>query len=350
MHFAAPTFEFRFDRAINYTTIYDLIKVTDSQGQPVTVNKRGCKFNQLSSGYGNAVFAIGGNLKVGETYNVSLSGELRDREGLPMVQNAEFSFKAVDVTEGAEARGTVIEDCDGTEPVFRCDMDNTTGVGTSTPSSIVSTTKLFGRSSAKLGYRFADNHDGRVVWAYNGSSVETFTNGDVIGVYVNGDFNNHDLYVGLISGTDVKYTKLAKIDFLGWRYCEVVLDNLEPGYPYTLAAVRLDQETSPVTMNGGICLDNFVRRSAEAGIEGIVAQSPDKGVSAYPVPATDVINVTTDSQAAVESLELLSLSGASMARVYGAASIRVAGLPSGFYFLRVALSDGSESIVRVAVR
>ncbi|MDE7152995.1 MAG: carboxypeptidase regulatory-like domain-containing protein, partial [Muribaculaceae bacterium] len=94
IHFNSPTIEFRFDRKINGANFYDLISVTDSKGNKLGIDTRNSSFNRLANNFGNAVIALKNNLTPGETYKVSLSGELRDNENLPMVNNVKFSFKA----------------------------------------------------------------------------------------------------------------------------------------------------------------------------------------------------------------------------------------------------------------
>lgn len=344
IHYASPTIEFRFDKQIDFSNIYDLIKVTDKDGNAVSINKRTSKFNQLSNGYGNAMFSMS-NLTVGQQYHVALSGELRDREALPMENPIEFDFTATDESEGRD--GELVEDFEGMDAVCSYDAENTTGVGTTLPTCIRSTSsKLFGAASAKFSYKFIENHDGSIVWDYTGTPRQFFT-GDVIGVYVNGDFNNHELYIGMTSGTDKKYAKVCDLDFLGWQYREVKLDMLEENFTYILSDVRLVQNTSPITQNGSFCLDNImVRRSGLGGVEDMRVSDGDP-VSVWPVPAKDRINVS--SQHGIACLELINMQGAVVARAADCSSIDVSNLSQGIYLLRVTACDGRSSTTRVAV-
>ncbi len=342
VHYAAPSLEFRFDKSIDPASIYDYVKITDSKGAAVSVNKRGSKFNQLSNDYGNVVFAVSGNLKVGETYNVSLSGDLRDREQLPMVDDVKLQFTAIDAA--VDPDGVVFEPCEDAAS-FAYVPEQTKGIGSTLPTCIRSTSsKLFDKSSYRFSYKFTDNHDGEVVWHYNGAPHQ-FNAGDKFGMYVNGDFNNHELYVGFTSGTDTKYTKICDLDFLGWQYKEVSLDMLENGFTYIFSDIRLVQKSSPITQNGTFGIDNLFAKENSGISDAVVA--PANGIEVYPLPASDFINVS--SEVPVASLELSNAAGAIVRKSENASSIGVAGLPAGVYMLRVVLTDGSAQTVKVPV-
>jgi len=270
VHYVSPTFEVRFDNSIDYSNIYDLISITDSNGKALTINKRASKYNQLSNGYGNAVFSVTGNLTKNETYHVKLSGMLRDREQLPLAEDLVFDFTAIDATE-AHDDNTVIENFE-TASNLAYDPVHTTGIGNVLPTSTRSTTtKLFDKAGARMSYTFTDNHGGEVVWNYNGPA-HLFNPKDVFGAYINGDFNNHELWVGFTSGTATKYFKLCDLDFLGWKYIEISLDELDKEFaPYVFSNFKLIQKSSPITQKGAFALDNLsFRQNPSGGVDDIV--------------------------------------------------------------------------------
>ena len=257
VHYVAPTFEFRFDAQIDASNLYDMVKVTDSKGSPVAINQRTSTYNKLSNGYGNATLAIQGNLTEGETYHVRLQQNLRDKEQLPLTAGEEFDFTAVDASKG-NPNATVFNDFEATGSAFAYDEENTTGVANVKPTATRSTsTKLFDKASASFSYQYADNHDGSIVWMYNGES-HNFNTNDVFSVFVNGDFNNHELWIGFTSGASTKYIKLCDLNFLGWQHKEVVLSELDKEFgPYTFSHIKLVQVTSPITQKGKFFLDNM---------------------------------------------------------------------------------------------
>lgn len=326
VHFAAPSVEFRFDKAIDPGNIYSQIKITDSKGNAVSINKRTSKTNQLSNGYGNAVMAVTGNLTVGEKYDVVLSGELRDREQLPLVNDVKLSFTAIDASASApeqEVKYDFEEACE-----FAYDEGQTKGIGNVKPTSIKSSSpKLFGKSSGKFGYTFTDMHGGEIVWNYSGAPIQFNTN-DVIGMYVNGDFNNHELWVGVASGTNKKYNKLCDLDFLGWQYREVTLSNLEADFcPFLLSDLKLVQKESPITQKGQFGIDNISYRSA-SGVDDIVVDSKDT-VSVHGFEGC----IAVSGASANDVIRVYATDGRAVAAGIGNQTLRVA---AGVYVVTVA--------------
>ncbi len=340
VHYVAPTLEFRFDKTINSVSIYDQVSVKDSKGKSVALNKRSSKFNQLSNGFGNAVIALSGNLSVGETYTISLSGDLRDRENLPLGNDVVTTFKASDATSAADA--TVINGFEnGT--VFAYNPEATKGIGSTLPGSLASTSvKLFDKASARFTYTFAENHDGEIVWDYTGAPHQ-FVNGDVIGSYINGDFNNHELWVAVTSGTDTKWAKLCDLSFLGWQYHEVKLDMLEAGYTYIFSGVKIVQKSSPITQKGAFCLDNLSARYNSDGICDITTGDTDIDIA----KAGDLIKVTTDNEVAL--IEIINAAGAVVAAVTDTDSIATDTLVHGVYIVKVSTKDGRSATRRIVI-
>ena len=339
VHYSAPVFEFRFDKTIEYSDYKNQIKVYDKNGSELALNPRSTKFNQLSNGYGNAMVVLQKDLVVGETYRAVVSGELRDKENLPMVQNVELTFTAKDVS--GEKDGDILEKFN-VDKLF--DYDTTYTVNNlAKPTAAKSTAKyLYDKTSTRLAYSFADNHDCQVVWNYVAPDevARTYAKGDVLGLHVYGDFNNHELWVGVTQGTDTKYEKLCDLNFRGWEYKEVTLNSLEAGYDYNFSNIKIVQVTSPITQKGEIYLDNLIKRKAEeGGVEGIVADAD--AVTIYPIPANDVFNV--DAPSAVKQLELFNIRGEKVAEAFNANKLNVSELPQGVYIMQVETEDGTSS-------
>ncbi len=344
VHYAAPSLEVRFDNTIKPTGIKDLITITDSQNNEVSLNSRNCQYNKLTNGYGNAVLAIQGDLTVGEKYTFKLSGELRDSESLPMGDDLQFSFYANDATDQAEA--PVIETFDDVT-VISGDLDASTGLSVK-PSVAKSTSpKLFGEAAAKLSYSFAETHDGVAIWNYTPAEVRQLETGDHLGFYVNGDFSNHELWAGVTSGTDTKWQHVCDLTFRGWEYHEVSLDNLEATFVYNLDRFKIVQKESPITQKGAIVLDDVLYRDGHSGgVSDILADGSK--VNVYPVPASDVINVE-GVEGGVARMELVNTAGATVAVSTGRPRIEVSGLSAGIYLLKVTSTGGRTIVSRVAV-
>lgn len=339
VHYSAPVFEFRFDKTIEQSYYKEQIKVYDKDNNELAINARSTKFNQLSNGYGNAMVVLQKDLVVGETYRAVISGELRDKENLPMVDDVELTFVAKDVS--GEKEGVILEKFNDAN-LFAYDTTYTVN-NLAKPTAAKSTAKyLYDKASTRMAYSFADNHDCQVVWNYVAPDTvaRTYAKGDVLGLHVYGDFNNHELWVGVSQGTDTKYEKLCDLNFRGWEYKEVQLNSLEAGYDYNFSNIKIVQVTSPITQKGEIYLDNLIKRTAdEGGVEGVIADAD--AVSIYPIPASDVFNV--DAPVAIKQLELFNIRGEKVAEAFGANKLVVSHLPQGVYIMQVVTEDGTTS-------
>ena len=339
VHYSAPVFEFRFDKTIEYSDYKNQIKVYDKDNNELALNSRSTKFNQLSNGYGNAMVVLQKDLVVGETYRAVVSGELRDKENLPMVTDVELTFVAKDVS--GEKQGEILEKFN-VDKLFDYDTAYTVN-NLAKPTAAKSTAKyLYDKASTRLAYSFADNHDCQVVWNYVAPDTvsRTYAKGDVLGLHVYGDFNNHELWVGVSQGTDTKYEKLCDLNFRGWEYKEVTLNSLEAGYDYNFSNIKVVQVTSPITQKGEFYIDNLIKRKAEeGGVEGVIADV--NAVSIYPIPANDVFNV--DAPSAIKQLELFNIRGEKVAEAFNANKLNVSELPQGVYIMQVETEDGSSS-------
>lgn len=349
VHIKSPSLEFRFDRTLNGGTVSsENVSVYDSKNNKLAFKSRtGIKTNALAGVFGNLVLTMANDFTSGEEYRVVLSGGgvIRDADGLPLVDDYEVKFTATD--ESANASGDLVEGFNDAN-LFVYNEDETTGSSTTTPKYTKYTSdKLFDAASGKFTYTFASNRDGVIVWDYKGTEEKQVVKGDKLGFYVNGDFNNHELYVGVTSGTDIKYEKICDMNFRGWKYFEVQMNSLElsEAVPYyVLSKIKLVQVTSPITQAGGFCLDNLMRDSS-VGIEDIVADVESE-IKIFPNPASDVINV--QSPIDINSLEIINIRGVKVAEVNNANSIAVDHLHQGIYFVKVKTAQG-DSTHRIAI-
>lgn len=339
VHYASPTLEFRFDNTINSNGAYDMVTITDSKGNAVDVNKRTSKFNRLTNGYGNAIFAITGDLVPGEKYHVKLSAALRDTESLPLGTDIEYDFTAIDATN--EVEQTTVEDFE-TAANFAADPEQTSGTAANPTVTRSTAAKLFGKSSGRFTYKFADSHGGSIVWKYTGEPHAYNTN-DILGMYINGDFNSHELYVGVASGTNIKYKKVCDLDFIGWQYREVTLDNLEKDFcPFLLSEIKLVQQTSPITQNGAFNLDNISYREGFDGVDDVAADT----ATAFAV-ATDGRRVLVSGAQAAATVTVYAIDGTEVAaKTADAAGNAAFDIPaSGIYIVRA-----GSAATKVALR
>lgn len=340
VHLTAPSIEFRFDAPVSPTNLYDVIEVRDSKGAKVDVNRRSSSYNKLSNGFGNVVYVLN-NLTEGETYTATLTGEIRDRENIPMAENRTLSFKAINAAkESADLK--VVNGFDASTVQFAPNEEACANMAAK-PSALRSNDKLFGNYAVKFNYKFADRRNGIAEWKYTGTDPIVFNHGEQLGLHINGDFSGHELFAILTSGTDIKYVSLGLLDYRSWMFRSADLDMLEDGYPYIFSGIRLVQVEDPASLNGSFVIDNLTSKEG-SGIADVTADQ--NGIKAWPVPATDYINVEAESQ--IESLELYNAAGA-LVRTATANRINVTTLAPGFYFLTVRTADNATTL-RVAVK
>ena len=340
VHYTVPTLEFRFDKSINAVNIYDIVSVTDSQGNEQAINRRSTSFNKLSNGYGNITLVLTSNLTVGERYKVRIGGELRDSEGIPLAQDVEINFVAEN--QGETHDGVIFETFED-NGVFAGNMEESTGVDDVPAYYRYTAKKLFDSAAGRFAYSFTNAMDGVAVWDYTGD-YHVAVHGAKLGIYVFGDLNAHEISLGFTSGTDTKYVKVCDDDFLGWRYFEIKLDDLLPDYEYLLSKVRVTQRNSLYAQKGAINLDNILYDDSEVG--GVSDVAEDAAVRVFPNPATDVARVA--GVGAEASIELYTPAGALAKRATGN-EIAVGDLAAGMYLVKIT-ADGKNAVRTLTVR
>lgn len=335
VHYEKPSLEFRFDKTLNASNIFNLIKVTDEQGNALTINRRSSTYNKLSNGYGNVTAVLSSDLTVGGKYKVTLDKDIKDSEGIPLGEEVTINFTAEN--QGASHEGDVLEDFE-TENIFAGNTDESKGVN-DTPSYYRYTSKhLFDNAAGRFAYDFTNAKDGVAVWDYKGE-YKALTNEMKLGMYVFGDMNNHELQLGFTSGTDTKYVKVCDVDFLGWRYFDVKLDELSTDFEYSLTKVKIVQRNSLYAQKGGVNIDNILY-SKTGGVGETFA---DSGIGIYPNPAADVVTISgADSDTRVE---IYNLAGVLVKTATGN-TVSVKSLPEGMYLLKIGTAVERLTVVR----
>lgn len=282
LHYAAPQVEIRYDNRLDVLNILDKVTFKDSNGKSVQLVKTRCKFNTLGQEYGNMQLIPSEDLVPGMTYTVTIDSDLRDKENLPVGADLKFSFTAVDATDGIDPM-TILDDFETAVPFAAWD-ELIHGTSGSVAPSRNTSVKMNGKASARLPYTFAANRGGSVAWKYTGEPI-VLESVDRLGMYVCGDYNNHPLYLGVTSGTDIKWLKVCDLDFTGWRYFTVDLSELDSSYTYLFQGFKIDQLADPVCCKGTIYIDDLgiqhgdgVNDIIEDGYEGPVVYYNLQGI------------------------------------------------------------------------
>ncbi|MEG0559461.1 MAG: T9SS type A sorting domain-containing protein [Muribaculaceae bacterium] len=332
IHYEASALEFRFDKKLYAKNIYDQITIYDKDNNIIPINKRSSSSNKLTNGYGNVIIVLNGNLNIGQQYKVVLDGTIKDVDGIPLTDTKTFNFKAVN--EGETKEGKLIDGFE-TKECITYDAQNSLGIKTEPVISLNSSKLLFDKASIRISYDFINHKDGVLVTDYVGG-IKTVTNGQVIGIHVYGDLNNHELYLGFTAGTDTKYEKVCNLNFLGWKYLEFKLTTLENNVNYSFSNVKLIQSDALYAQKGGFQLDNLIAREP-SGVENNIVE----GIEIYPNPASDKVTVSGINN--INSLELFNMQGGLVKVNYGN-EMSVTDFTAGVYMLRI--NTSSQSFVK----
>ena len=324
VHYQSPRLEFRFDKTLNATDIYDLITITDSSGSELGISKRSSTYNKLSNDYGNVTLVLSSDLTIGQQYSVTLDGDIRDTEGIPLGDDVTINFTAED--QSVVYDGEIIEDFE-TADIFSGDDEASSGVSDTPQYYRYTSTHLFDDAAGRFYYSFSNSKDGVAVWSYNGD-YKTAVYGATLGVYVYGDLNDHELSIGFTSGTDVKYVKICDVDFLGWKYFQIELTDLLEDFEYLLSNVKIEQKSSLYAMVGGVNIDNLTYNDSE--VEGIDEVTAGDQVKIFPNPAQD--NLFISGSGSNSTAEIYTITG-SLALTASGQQVDVSGLSPGFYLL-----------------
>ena len=337
VHFVKPQLEFRFDQKLNTSGITSLFKVYDESGVEVKLNTRGCSYNKLNGEYGNAILQLGVNLVPGKKYKVVLNKDLKDVDGVPLNEEVVVNFNAVDQAKKTE--GEVFEQFEA-ETVLKYNAGKSTGMVEPCKFYKVTGVKLFDAAALKTVYKFANKKDGALVLDYTGD-MHIVKRGNKVGLYVNGDLNDHELQIGFTSGSDTRYFTVCKMDFVGWKYFEITLDTLEENYDYIFTNVRLRQAEGVHMQNGGFYLDNLVSL-ASSGVDSVIA---DDIVSVY-VDDADMLHIMTAEE--IQEVSIYDIQGRIVNRK-ASAEVNCSNLLSGVYFVKVVTAE-SECVKTVIVK
>lgn len=279
--YRSPVLEFRFDAKIKSTGLKDQIVVKDADGAVLAYKSRtGVKVNSLSNGFGNAIMTLDKDFIPGNKYTVTLNWDIRSTENLPYDNTKVINFTAVD--NGKEKDGDMVEDFERTTDMFVADTENNKDL-TSSRYYRSTSSKLFGTSSAMFEYNFTNFRLGEAYWNYIPADEENnilINNGDKLIIHVNGDFNDHELYLTLTGGGDTKYFKVCDVNFKGWKYFEVPVEGLLDGTPYIFKGIRLNQTESPICQKGSFAVDNMTLVKDNGAVEGIFGD-PDNKINIF---------------------------------------------------------------------
>lgn len=336
VHYDGASIEVRFDKFPNVLPILDQIKCYDSTGATVGLYKRGMKYSKTGDEYGYFRIPFIKDLTVGETYTLELSGEIADKDGITLKDSVSVKFNAVDAgVEKAEPSIETMEDA----TLYAANEDGCANVDT---SKVTLATGLFDKC-VSFGYEFAATEGGEALWLRSSVTELGATSLDALGVHVYGDLTGNEVYLQMISETDVKYVKLCNMTFLGWRYIVVPLTMLEGTSTYKLSGVKITQDASMISRTGAVMIDNVNLIANGAGVENIGYN--DSKLVVYPNPVSEYLIGSTDG--IIYRIELVSMNG-QVAASCDSNVLNVSETANGTYIARIFTSEG-VSVRKVSV-
>ena len=334
VHYKTPTVELRVDSLLDTYNLFQRLRVLDSEGNELAWNKRSIKYNKSGDDYGFVRIPLTKNIEAGKDYHLILDVDIADTAGIHLPAARDIVFQGVDA-------GAAKPDMQVVEPFESADDYKAWiyvySYETHYLPVTTSTENLFGSNSLQVSYDF----EGRrtvLVQCDNQPDV-TFHAGDTVGVHVWGDMSFHKLNVIFTNGSASVEEPLATVDFHGWRYLTMPLDDLQGDDGYKFAGFRLYRENELMGNTGVIRFDNLIKKECSGLDEARVANMEVRHNGDYIVVSADTW---------VQGVELLDINGRTI-KSTGGNCLNVAGIEPGIYLVR-AYINGRTTTQKVAIK
>ncbi len=347
VHYKGAQVEVRIDKVPNIASARAAITVLDSQGNKMTFNNRKQSYSVKGDPYGYFRLPFMKDLTVGETYTMTIANTLADTDGITIENPTVITFDAVDYSTAKD--GAVFNNVNVASE-YTLNEAGSLNMAKATVANN-STDKLDADAAVKFTYEFSTNEeDAEILWSYKTSFVgdvmpPAMTSSDAVGVHVYGDLTDNVLYLEMTAENDTKYVSLGKMDYLGWRYFEVPLTDLEGGKEYVYTGIKVAQTPSAMSQKGVFNIGKFhYFADGTGGVEDLAADNSN--VTVYPNPASDYVIANADGL--IQSVELISLNGTTVAKAVGNV-LNVMDTPDGVYFVKV-VAPNSTIVRKIVVK
>ena len=330
VHLKTPTVELRVDSLLDTYNLFQRLRVLDYEGNELAWNKRSIKYNKKGDEYGFVRIPLVKDIEPGKDYHLILDVDIADTAGIHLPAARDIVFHGVD----ASADKPSMEVVEGFENVddYKAWISHVYSTETQYLPITASTERLFGSKSLQLSYDFND-HKWINIECTNPPDI-TFNAGDTLGIHVWGDMSFHKLYVYFKNADEsVSEMPLATIDYHGWRYLTIPLDNMS-GDGYKLLGFSLHREHDLMGNTGIIRFDNLLKKASSGINEVPIAGLKVKCEGDYIVASADTY---------IQGMELIDVNGRTIKTV-GGNCINVSGMAPGVYLVRVHINSRTSTV------
>lgn len=258
-----PSIYMLFDEKLSSASTYKLFTVKDDGTFSFTPASRTFKKNSVESPYGSASFDVSTELQPNTRYTVVIDATVKDTDNIMLMKPYTFSFTTGDAT--VEKEGEVINSMDAV--AFEIDADKTNGLEDKTLSTGGTSIRTEGQTCNSISYKFSKNEPDAICFLKPLDLTQIFRSVDKFIIDVYGDFSMNELYAEFSTEGDIHRYKVCTLDFIGWRYCVIDLQetDLPTGVEFNFTGlVLMKTQQQPILCNSGkFYLDRLARVQGE---------------------------------------------------------------------------------------
>ena len=332
VHLKTPTIELRVDSLLDTYNLFQRLRVLDSEGTELAWNKRSIKYNKNGDDYGFVRIPLVKDIEAGKDYHLILDVDIADTAGIHLPAARDIVFHGVDA--GADKPDMeVIEDFENAQEYFvaytgSIYIPEMPGHALAVTNS---TDRLFGSKSMQVNYDFAE--DAPVVITSYDALNANFNLGDTVGFHVWGDMSYNKLYVRFSDGASFWEVPSVTIDFHGWRYVALPIDNV-PDHNFKFNGFIIRRGHELMGKNGGtIKFDNLLKKACSGINEVPIAGLKVRCEGDYIVASADTY---------IQGMELIDVSGRTI-KAIGGNCINISGMAHGVYLVRVHINGRTST-------
>ena len=339
VHYKTPTVELRVDSMLDTYSLFQKLRVLDSDGTELAWNKRAIKYNKNGDDYGFIRIPLTKDIEPGKDYHLILDVDIADTAGIHLPAARDIVFHGVDA--GAAKPGmTLVESFDQNDYCLGWGSDMMVGsLNWSYKDGLFDKAFCLDYDYGGGSYIFLDyNPD----WGLEKESWERpFHRGDKVGIHLWGDMSYSKVFLRFYFSDAPHWIELplCKMDFHGWRYVTLNLNNLAPDVDYYLQRIIFYRSDNNMGKTGTFKLDQLIR-GLSSGIEETRLANMKVNV------AGDYIVVSADIW--VQGVELLDINGR-IIKAAGGNCLNVSDVTPGIYLVRVHI-NGTSGTQKVMIK